>query len=393
MSRASSSWLEYPVEDNAALGEVIGQLVLLTRLEVSVDVDGRALAAASNLQQLQELRIAHELSMLWADGGMGPSEMQQLLTLSKLTRLGVAGCDWDDEAAERALAQLTGLQELRIMAASKLTAGGLACLTALKRLSYLAVWGSKLSFSDISSSTTGSSNSDSEDDSTAQKYQGVTLTNRDSFLPVQLQLLKKCRSSFQGLSVMWAGVGSGEMGHLKTLSKLTKLGVGGWLRELRMTAASKLTAGGLACLTALSQLTRLAVWGSNISLGKNYSNDDNSGSESDSDSEEPEYQDVTLTNEGCVLPVYLELRDKCSSSFQGLAMMCKHAQEQAAQTAFELSQKEEALQYHLSHLAAVKRELVDTRQELAAAQQQLQQQGQQLQQQGSSCRNCGSCGG
>uniref|UniRef100_A0A383VKD8 Uncharacterized protein n=1 Tax=Tetradesmus obliquus TaxID=3088 RepID=A0A383VKD8_TETOB len=189
------------------------------------------------------------------------------------------------------------------------------------------------------------------------------------------------------LSTLWAGsgVGSGEMGHLKALSKLTKLGVGGcdWnddaaeealaqltgLRELRMTAASKLTAGGLACLTARSRLSYQAVWGSKISLSKNNSKDDNSDSECDSDDEKPEYQDVTLANKGCFQPVYLELRDKCSSSFQGLAMMCKHAQEQAAQTAFELSRKKEAFQYHLSHLEAVKRELVNTRQELTAAQQ------------------------
>ncbi|WIA22385.1 hypothetical protein OEZ85_004692 [Tetradesmus obliquus] len=520
------------------------QMPKLQKLRVAeFEGEGFTPQLIARMPQLRWLEL-NELSTLWVDGSMGPSEMQQLLTLSKLTKLGVGGCDWNDDAAERPLAQLTGLRELTVLAASKLTAGGLACLTALKRLSRLAVWGSKIRFDDNDTHNSRTENPDS--DSEELEYQNITLPESESsataWISSQLQHLtllrsldlflcgRACSSSLphppedsaalgevigqlvllthlsipisvdgralaaasnlrqlqqlelhdignrehpaklqdlpcssltylwldEGvvdrridgswqlpqlqrlkvaewhgagfepqitarmpqlrvlelsrepngdnwwgmsdveLSTLWAGsgVGSGEMGHLKTLSKLTKLGVGGcdWnddaaeealaqltgLRELRMTAASKLTAGGLACLTALSRLSYQAVWGSKISLSKNNSKDDNSDSESDSDDKKPEYQDVTLANKGCCQPVYLELRDKCSSSFQGLAMMCKHAQEQAAQTAFELSRKEEALQYHLSHLEAVKRELVDTLQELTAAQQLLQQQGQQL---------------
>jgi hypothetical protein len=59
ISRVESHWLEYPMEDNPALGEVIGQLVLLTHLEITQSVDGRALAAASNLTRLKDLRLMH----------------------------------------------------------------------------------------------------------------------------------------------------------------------------------------------------------------------------------------------------------------------------------------------------------------------------------------------
>lgn len=47
------------MEDNPALGQVIGQLVLLTKLEITQSVDGRALAAASNLTRLKHLRLMH----------------------------------------------------------------------------------------------------------------------------------------------------------------------------------------------------------------------------------------------------------------------------------------------------------------------------------------------
>jgi hypothetical protein len=57
LGHAVTTFYEHTPEDDAALGEVIGQLVLLTRLDVSAAFDGRVLAAASNLRHLKDLDV------------------------------------------------------------------------------------------------------------------------------------------------------------------------------------------------------------------------------------------------------------------------------------------------------------------------------------------------
>jgi hypothetical protein len=59
LHRVGSSYLEYVPEDDPGLGQVIGQLVQLTALGITADVDGRVLSAASNLTALQELEISN----------------------------------------------------------------------------------------------------------------------------------------------------------------------------------------------------------------------------------------------------------------------------------------------------------------------------------------------
>jgi hypothetical protein len=57
--RTGINWLEdHPPQDNAALGEALAHLVLLTDLQISAEVDGRAIAAVRNLPQLQVLGLS-----------------------------------------------------------------------------------------------------------------------------------------------------------------------------------------------------------------------------------------------------------------------------------------------------------------------------------------------
>jgi hypothetical protein len=53
-------------------------------------------------------RFLQELSTLWADGGIDTHALEKLLRLRKLTKLGVGGQNWDDDAAEGVLARMTG---------------------------------------------------------------------------------------------------------------------------------------------------------------------------------------------------------------------------------------------------------------------------------------------
>uniref|UniRef100_A0A383W6U1 Uncharacterized protein n=1 Tax=Tetradesmus obliquus TaxID=3088 RepID=A0A383W6U1_TETOB len=78
------------------------------------------------------------------------------------------------------------------------------------------------------------------------------------------------------------------------------------------------------------------------------------------------------------LRVCLQLQEKCRHSFQGLAMMCKHAQQQAAGMKQELALTGQVLQYRTAQLQEVQLQLADSQVQLAVAQQQLLQQEQQL---------------
>jgi hypothetical protein len=64
-------------------------------------------------------------------------------------------------------------------------------------------------------------------------------------------------------------------------------------------AARDLTVEGLACLTCLSQLQRLAVWGCSISFDDASNSDRSDSDKSDSNSEGQEFEDLTLTNTVC----------------------------------------------------------------------------------------------
>jgi hypothetical protein len=104
LGQVGSNYLEHPPEDNPALGQVIGQLVQLTALDINAGCDGRVLSAVSNLSELRELEISNVGS---ADHPIQLQDLPNSLTYCILDE-GVLDCTVADSW------QMPQLQELRV---------------------------------------------------------------------------------------------------------------------------------------------------------------------------------------------------------------------------------------------------------------------------------------
>lgn len=217
--------------------------------------------------------------------------------------------------------------------------------------------------------------------------------------PGNLTQIIRCCPQLRELSTLWAdkGIKCSELQQLQRLKQLTKLVVGGFdwndeaaesvlakmtgLQELDVWCARQLTVKGLACLTALKQLSGLWVLGSKISFENDVTSNNTSNksdSKGGSDGEEPKYKDVQLLNKDCNVPVYQQLEQLCSSSLAGLAAMLRSAQQQIAEKDLELKKQQEECKARTKQLKEGEDQLWRRRLQLCKVQQQLQQQEQQL---------------